>query len=95
MKKFLMVLALVLAFTVPVSKPADADLIRETVRGCLIGGSVLGGATYLAITPQLLTNAFRLPGYSILANNAVLGCALFGAGAAVGSVWAGFWDLIF
>ncbi len=95
MKKLLMVLVVVLASAVATPPAAEASILREAGRGCLIGGTVLGGSTYLGLTRQLITGAPVLSGYSILLNNAVIGCGFGAAGFAVGSIWAGIFDLIF
>jgi len=93
MKKLLMVLVILFASALP--GEADANIIREAGRGCLAGGSVFAATTYLGMTPALLSTVAAVPGYSILINNAVLGCGIFAVGFAAGSVWAGLWDLIF
>ena len=93
MKKLLMVLAVVFACSLPAT--AEASLVREAGRGCLFGGTVLAGTTYIGATPFLIGGIRTFTGYSLLVNNAVIGCALGAAGGAMGSIWSGLYDFIF
>ncbi len=94
MKKLLIVLAVVMAFTLP-AQQAEASFVRELGRGCVVGGSIFAGTTYIGMTPALIGNFTAFPGYSLILNNAVIGCGLGAAGFAAGSIWAGLYGLIF
>lgn len=75
--------------------PFHAGFVKEVGRGCLFGGTVLAGTTYIGATPFLVGNIVTFPGRELIFNNAMVGCALGAAGAAVGSIWAGLYDFIF
>ena len=93
MRKLLIALAFGAALAAPA--PADASFAREVGRGCLLVGTILGGTTYIGATPFLVGNITPFPGAQLLLNNAVIGCGLGAAGAALGSLWAGIYDFIF
>lgn len=76
MRKLIPALALVAVLTV--ATPAKANLLGDLIQGCVAGGAVLAGTTYFLVTPSLLGEWTAFPGYSLILNNAVVGCA-FGA----------------
>lgn len=93
MRKFLIALVFGLALASPAR--ADASFVREVGRGCLIVGTILSGTTYIGATPFLVGTVSPFPAANLLLNNAVIGCGLGAAGAALGSIWAGIYDFIF
>lgn len=93
MRKLLIALAFSLALAAPVE--AEASIVREMGRGCLIVGTIMGATTYIGATPLLVGNLAPFPGASLLLNNMTIGCGLGAAGAAIGSLWAGIYDFIF
>ena len=74
---------------------SEAGVLREAGRGCLMGGTVLAVTTYIGITPALIYPAGTLAGSTILANNSLIGCGIFAAGMAAGSIWETIYDFFF
>ncbi|MBI1207170.1 MAG: hypothetical protein GC191_07765 [Azospirillum sp.] len=93
MRKLLIVLAVISATATP--NLAQASLARDAGISCAYSGALLAAATYFGLLAPLGGAVVTWPAGSIIAQNALVGCAIGTAGTTAAHAFSWIYDTLF
>jgi hypothetical protein len=73
MKKIILAVTLLVTGTTAVQAE---DFWHDSVRGCIVGGGVVGATSALVLYPAVMSGATTVPATAIVIGNSIFGCGL-------------------